>query len=126
MCNQTQRIVNLVKQNFGIELVENEKGGVYQCDKTNRIYVCYATTVAAFRIDNFLNFKRIVDGVDIHQMIYNLSDDCDYEIIDLPNASKKIKLTLCEIIHLRELLESAKFALYVNSFLSEIFEDVLA
>lgn len=113
-------------QDFGIELFENEKGGVYQCDKTNRIYVCFASTVAAFRIDNFLNFKRIVDSVDIYQMIYDLSDACDYEIIDLPNASKKIKLTLCEVIHLRELLEGAKFALYVNDFLSEIFDEIPA
>lgn len=104
----------------GNELYVNNYGAVYQCDRTNRICVHFADTIASFRIDNFLNFKKLVDGVDIHTMIFDLSDDCDHELIDLPNASKKIKLTLCEIIHLRELLEGAKFALYMYDFLAEI------
>lgn len=107
-------------QDFGIELYVNPHGGVYQCDKTNRICVHFAETITRFRIDNFLNFKKLIDDVDIHTMIFDLSDDYDHEVIDLPNASKKIKLTLCEIIHLRELLEGAKFAIYVNDFVSEI------
>jgi hypothetical protein len=117
--------MNFSGQKSGIELFENEQGGVYQCDKTNRIYVYFANTVAAFRIDNFLNFKRLVDSVDIHNMIYDLSDACDHEVIDLPNASKKIKLTLCEVIHLRELLAGAKFAIYVNDFLNDTFYETV-
>lgn len=118
--------MNFSEEKPGTELFENEHGGVYQCDKTYRIYVCFANTVAAFRIDNFLNLKRLVDNVDIHNMIYDLSDACDHEIIDLPNASKKIKLTLCEVIHLRELLEGAKFALYVNEFINETLYEIAA
>ena len=110
-------------RDFGVELYVNQHGGVYQCDKTNRICVHFADTVTRFRIDNFLNFKKLVDGVDIHTMIFDLSDACDHELIDLPNASKKIKLTLCEIIHLRELLDGAKFSLYVNEFLAEILHE---
>ncbi len=107
-------------ENFGTELYINQYGGVYQCDKTNRVHVHFAGSVTRFRIDNFLNFKKLVDEVDIHTMIFDLSDEHDYEVIDLPNASRKIKLTICEIIHLRDLLDGAKFALYVHDFVSEI------
>lgn len=110
-------------QDLGSELYVNDHGGVYQCDKTNRICVHFAGTITRFRIDNFLNFKKLVDGVDIYTMIFDLSDEFDSEVIDLPNASKQIKLTLCEIIHLRELLDGAKFALYVNDVVSEILSE---
>lgn len=106
-----------MEENNQDDLYSNEYGSVSQCDVTNRISVRFANTTTSFRIDNFLNFKRLVDGVDIQTMIFDLSDVGDFSIIDAPNANHQFKLTLCEIIHLRQLLDGAKFALYVYEFL---------
>jgi Mrp family chromosome partitioning ATPase len=99
------------------ELFSNAHGAVYQCDVSNKIYVSFAGNVTAFKVNNFIKFKQMVDSVNIHTMIFNLSDEYDYEVVDTPHAANKYVLTLCELIHLRELLAGARFALYVNTTL---------
>jgi len=104
------------------ELYRNSHGCVYQCDLTNKIYIEFGESLTAFRINNFLNFKQLVDKIDIHTMIFNLSDEYDYEVVQAPHSNTKYVLTLCEIINLRELLIGAKFAMYVNRTINELFE----
>jgi hypothetical protein len=108
-----------------IELYSSTHGIVFQCDRTHKIIVNFGGSSTSFKIQNFLNFKKMVDSVDIHSMIFNLSDDFDYGLIDAPNADTRYRLTLCEILHLRELLEGARFALYVKQTISEIFEELV-
>ncbi len=101
------------------ELYTNSKGTTYQCDRSARIMVEFAGYKMAFRINDFLNFKQKVDNVDLHAMIFNLSDEYDFEVIEAPQANLSLKLTLCDLVHLRELLEGTKFMLELNSLLYE-------
>ncbi|MFY7827929.1 MAG: hypothetical protein ACOVQ4_12430 [Flectobacillus sp.] len=102
------------------ELYQNSKGSTYQCDLTNRIHVQFNGMLAIFRIQDFLAFRRKVLSVDIHEMIFNLSDNFDYELVEAPQAQLSWKLTLCEIVQLRDLLDGTKFVLMLNSMICEV------
>ncbi len=118
-------LVMRMDEQYLTELYSSIHGVVYQCDKTHRIIVHFGGKNTLFRIQNFLSFKKMVDSVDIHSMIFNLSDEFDYGLIDAPDADTRFRLTLCEILHLRELLEGSCFALYVEQTLAEIFEELV-
>jgi hypothetical protein len=102
------------------QLYQNTKGTTWQCDVTNRIFMRFGDSVTAFRVQDFLNFRRKVNSVDIHEMIFNLSDDYDFELIEAPRNNFSSQLTLCEIIQLRDLLDGTKFSLDLNSMLYEV------
>ncbi|MFN4147425.1 MAG: hypothetical protein ACK4GN_16480 [Runella sp.] len=101
------------------ELYANAKGRTFQCDRTARIIIEFGEVVVAFKVKDFLAFKRKVDSVDIHAMIFNLSDDYDFEVIEAPHANLSLKLPLCDLIALRDLLSGTKFMLDLNSLLYE-------
>lgn len=107
------------------ELYQNTKGITWQCDLTDRIYVQFNDTLAAFKIQDFMAFRRKVYAVDIHEMIFNLSDSFDFEVIEAPQNQLSLQLTLCEIIQLRDLLDGTKFVLSLNSMLHEVLGDVV-
>ncbi|MDZ7933563.1 MAG: hypothetical protein U5M51_01015, partial [Emticicia sp.] len=73
----------------------------------------------AFKAQDFLSFRRKVQSVNIHEMIFNLSDNYDFQVIDQPQNKLLLKLTLCDIIQLRELLEGTRFAIEMYSMLHE-------
>lgn len=108
------------------ELYANEKGITYQCDQTARIVVVFGGSIIAFKINDFLVFKRKVEGVDLHAMIFNTSDEYDFEIIEAPTANLSFKLTLCDLVHLRDLLAGTQFMLDLNSLLHERIYNVPA
>lgn len=102
------------------ELYASTKGSVWQCDLTDKIYLDFKGNILAFKIQDFLSFRRKIQAVDIHEMIFNLSDDFDFEVIESPQNQLSLKLALCDIIQLRELLDGAKFAIELYSMLHEV------
>lgn len=102
------------------ELYTTSKGSTWQCDLTNKIYLNFKGGILGFKIQDFLSFRRKVQAVDIHEMIFNISDKYDFEIIDFPQNQLSLKLTLCDIVQLRELLDGARFAIEVYSMLHEV------
>lgn len=102
------------------ELYETPKGKSWQCDLTDKIYVNFKETVLAFRVQDFFSFRRKVQAVNIHEMIFNLSDNYDFEVIECPQNQFSLKLTLCDIIQLRELLDGTRFAIEMYSMLHEV------
>lgn len=103
-----------------VELYRTNKGHAYQCNLTNRVFLEFGGMTTAFKIHNFINFKRLVDEINIIDKLYDLSDEADFDMIKAPNTNQTFTLHLCDLIHLRELLSGTRFALYVNSFLNEV------
>lgn len=106
------------------ELFRVAKGCSWQCDLTNRVYLQFQETTAAFRMRDFFAFQRKVNAVNIHEMIYNLSDAYDFEIIEAPQHGVSLQLGLCELIQLRDLLDGTRFALKLNTLLHEALGEV--
>lgn len=77
------------------ELHKTQKGVLWQCDLTDRIYLQFGEVLVSFRVQDFFNFRRKVDNVDIHEMIFNLSDDYDFELIEAPRSNFSQRFTFC-------------------------------
>ena len=109
-----------INQNHLKELYQNQKGITWQCDLTNRVFMKFGDSVTAFKVHDFLHFRRKVNSVDIHEMIFNISDDFDFELIEAPQSGFSSHLTLCEIVQLRDLLDGTKFSMDVTTMLFEV------
>lgn len=103
-----------------IELYQNSKGIITQCDRTNRIIVSFGSLRAHFKIQDFLKFRRDVNKIDIKSKLLDISDASDYEYIETPQYNISERLTLCELIQLRDLVNGAQFALDLNSLLHQL------
>ncbi len=112
---------DLLKEN----LFETNKGYSYQCNTTNSIVIHFGETIAKYKIKDFLVFQRKVNSLNILDMLYDLSDNCDSQLIETTKRNFSRNLTICEIIQLRELLNGTKFTLVLNSMLNEILNEVL-
>jgi hypothetical protein len=102
------------------ELYRTSRGASYQCDRSSRIILEFGDLTAFFRVREFLNFRRHVNSIDIHSKLFDLSDECDYQLIEASTQNISHRLTLCEVIQLRELVNGTQFALELNSLLSEV------
>ena len=107
-------------QNHANELYKTQKGVSWQCDLTDKVYLQFGEIITAFKVQDFFIFRRKVNSVDIHEMIFNLSDDYDFELIESPKNGFSHQLTLCEIVQLRDLLDGTKFSLDMNTMLFEV------
>ncbi|TKT88567.1 hypothetical protein FDK13_26835 [Dyadobacter frigoris] len=102
------------------ELFSTSKGFSFQCDKSSRIVIHFGEMIASFRIQDFLNFRRLVNNIDIKSRLFDLSDESDFEFVEAPQLNINQKLTLCELIQLRELVNGTHFAIELNSLLHTI------
>ena len=102
-----------------IEVFRTERGAVYQCDATQRMILDFWGTHTAFSIRDFTTFRRTVQTVDVQQMALSTDSAHDVEILTLPRSERCYVLTLCEVVHLRELLNGAQLMLDLNSMLRE-------
>ncbi|MFD2571101.1 hypothetical protein ACFSUS_10680 [Spirosoma soli] len=101
------------------EVFKTDKGVVYQCDATNRLVLEFWDTHTPMSARDFAQFRRMVQTIDIRQMALSTDNAYDVEILALPRSERCYVLTLCEVIHLRELLNGATLMLELNSMLRE-------
>ncbi len=104
------------------ELFQTSKGISYQCDTTNRILLKFDTFELGLRIQQFQCLRRSLNQVDIKGRLFDLSDESDHLLVEAPMVNFQHRLTLCEIIQLRELVNGTYFALELHSMLHEILE----
>ena len=101
------------------EVFKTDKGVVYQCDVTNRLILEFWDTHTALSARDFAQFRRMVETVDVRQMALSTDAAYDVEILTPPRSERCYVLSLCEIIHLRELLTGARLMLDLNAMLRE-------
>ena len=101
------------------ELFRTDKGVVYQCDASHRIVLEFWDTHTQLSARDFVHFRRMVETIDLRQMALSTAAAYDVEILTPPRSERCFVLTLCEIIHLRDLLNGAKLMLELNSMLRE-------
>jgi len=118
--NHLPIIIMPVAVNTPNELFSTSRGFSFQCDKSSRIVIQFGEIEASFRIHDFLNFRRFLNKIDIRSKIFDLSDDSDYAFVEAPQVNIYQKLTLCEFIQLRELVNGTHFAIELNSLIHEL------
>ncbi len=102
------------------ELFQTSKGVSYQCDTTNRIILKFDSFELSLRIQQFQCIRRSLNQIDIKGRLFDLSDESDHFFVEAPMTNFRKKLTLCEIIQLRELVNGTYFALELNSMLCKL------
>ena len=116
--------MSYINQNDGF-LFSTKKGFSYQCDKNNEIVISFAGSTTTYKYQEFIIFQRKVSSINILDMLYDLSDNCDATLVEATKRNFSKNMTICEIVQLRELLNGTKFTLVLNSMLNEILNDVL-
>ena len=116
------RLLRTMTNNLPIsyqEVFRTDRGTVYQCDQTNRLILGFWGTYTPLSVRDFAQFRRMVETVDVRQMALSTDAADDVEILTPPRSERCYVLTLCEVIHLRELLSGASAMLELNSMLRE-------
>jgi len=103
-----------------VEIYSNSKGAVYQCDASNQFVVNFLDTTTYFSVRQFIDFKRLINQININLMLERIEREFDLELIYLPQKDELYTLEICEIYHLKELLAGARTLLELQSFLNEL------
>lgn len=106
-------------------LFETKKGNSIQCDETNSIIINFNGSSTSYKLQEFIIFQRMVNSVNVLDMIYDLSDDSDFKLIEASKRNFSKNMTICEMVQLRELLNGTKFTLTLHSMLNEVLNDIL-
>lgn len=107
-------------ENYLTEIYTTTKGKAFQCDLTNSIVIEFKGHTLRFSVTDFMTFRRKLRDIDIHKMLFDLSDDFDFIDLEHIKSQLVLKLTLCDLIQFRDLLDGAKFSLELISTIHEI------
>jgi len=102
-----------------IEVYKTQHGGVYQCNTKNAFCLEFGNSRSFFKISDFLNFIKKINGIDIAEMAKNTSRHADIAIVMPHYTERCFVLTITDVINLREIVNGAKFMLQLNSILRE-------
>jgi len=95
------------------ELFRTVKGVIYQDNQQNNFSLEFLDRKVAFRVQDFLHFKKIIDRINIEDLLLG---DCfqDLQIIHHKHSDHLFVFTLCDLVALKELLAGAKVMLDLN------------
>lgn len=105
------------------ELYSTTKGKSLQCDLTNSIEIDFKDFEWRFSVSDFLLFRKYINAVDIKELLFNLSDECDFVYVHHAKLSSGVTLTLCDLIQLRDLVDGTKFSLEMIAMVHEVLGD---
>ncbi|MBK1439151.1 hypothetical protein JHJ32_04060 [Parapedobacter sp. ISTM3] len=97
------------------EVYKTAHGAVYQCSRQNCYWLEFAGSTTAFKVGDFLDFKKKIDAIDISAMIIDSSRTADFTIVMPFRTPRCFVLTINDVLNLRELLDGAKFMITLNS-----------
>jgi hypothetical protein len=102
-----------------VEVYKTESGAVYQCNNKLCLWINFAGESVSYKIDQFFSLKKIVDNIDISEMINNTEKAADFAIIAPVFSHKIYILNLCELLSFKDLLSGTKVMLELNSIVYE-------
>lgn len=101
------------------EVYRTDHGAVYQCSRQNCYWLDFAGSTTAFKVKDFLSFKKKIDAIDVSAMIIDPSRTADFTILMPFRTPRCFVLDVNDVLNLRELLNGAKFMIELNSVLRE-------
>lgn len=102
-----------------VELFKTSHGAVYQCNNQNCYWLDFGGDRTAFKVSDFLKFKRKIDEIDISDMIIDASRTADYAIVMPFRTQRCFVLDVSGVLNLREILDGAKFMIELNGVVRE-------
>lgn len=102
-----------------VEVFSTEHGAVFQCNNRNCYWLDFAGNSTPFRVGDFLKFKKQIDRIDVSKLLGDCSRAADFTIVMPQYTERCFVLCVADILHLRELLDGAKFMIELNSMVRE-------
>ncbi|MFA5244812.1 MAG: hypothetical protein WC380_05880 [Pedobacter sp.] len=102
-----------------IEVFITSKGGIYQSDKENCLYLCFSGKTSRLSFQSLNDLKKIIDKVDLGHMC-TLIEHADIEIILLKDNC--FVLSGIEIIYLKEILHGAFTMFSLNHIITDCLD----
>jgi hypothetical protein len=109
-----------------IEVFRTKSGCVYQCDASLVFWIEFAGHFTPFKFPCFLSLKKLVDRINVAEMIANPRKSADFEIINPCGSERIFVLSATEVIEFQELLAGAKVMMQLNSIIKEKLNVVIA
>jgi hypothetical protein len=106
-------------QNTLAEIFSTPYGAVYQCNRNNCFWIKFGGNISSFKVNDFLDFKKAVEAIDVKAMAESTCRIADIAILMPPRSERCFVLTLTDVLHLQELLQGAKVMLELNSLVYE-------
>lgn len=103
------------------EIYRTAHGSVSQCNRQNCYWLDFAGERTAFRVRDFLAFKKKIDQIDLEAMVVDPSPGADYAVVMPRCTSRCFLLDISDILALRELLDGAKFMIELTQVLCQGF-----
>lgn len=97
------------------EIFSTTHGAVFQCSRRNSYWLDFQGKATAFRVSDFLLFKKRIDAIDIESMLCESNRSHDFEIVMPYRTERCFLLTAMDVIHLRDILDGALFVIKLNS-----------
>ena len=102
-----------------IEVYVTSKGGIYQSDKENCLYLDFSGKVSKLNFQSLNDLKKVIDKVDLGHMC-TLIEHADIEIILLKDHC--FVLSGIEIIYLKEILQGAFTMFRLNHIITDCLD----
>lgn len=96
------------------EIFRTDYGSVSQCNQQNCYWLDFGGERTAFRVGDFLSFKKKIDAIDLEAMLADPSPGADYTVVMPYCTARCFLLNVREVLALRELLAGAKFMIELN------------
>ena len=102
-----------------IEVFVTSKGGIYQSDKENCLYLDFSGKVSKLDFKSLNDLKKVIDKVDLGHMC-TLIEHADIEIILLKDHC--FVLSGIEIIYMKEILQGAFTMFRLNNIITDCLD----
>ncbi|MEJ7780874.1 MAG: hypothetical protein WKF68_14935 [Daejeonella sp.] len=102
-----------------IEVFITLKGGIYQCDKENCLYLHFSGKTFKLSIQSLNDLKKIIDKVDLGHMC-TLIEHADIEIILLKDNC--FVLSGLQVVYLKEILHGAFTMFRLNHMIKDCLD----
>lgn len=113
---------NMIATTEIAEVYITSKGGIYQSDRENCLYLHFSGKVSKLSFQSLNDLKKIIDKVDLGHMC-TLIEHADIEIILLKDHC--FVLSGIEIIYLKEILQGAFTMFNLNNIIIDCLDRLI-
>lgn len=101
------------------ELYSTLNGKIYQDNQQGLLVLEWYGRQSLLKLPCFFSLKKLVNGIDIKQMLTSPATACDVEILNPCGCDRCFVLSIPDILEFQDLINGAKAMMELNSILHE-------
>lgn len=101
------------------ELYSTLNGSLYQDNHRGLLVLEWYGRRSLLKLPCFFSLRKLVNGIDIKQMLANPASACDVEILNPCGCDRCFVLSIPDVLEFQDLINGAKAMMELNSILHE-------